>query len=636
MLKKVSIVHNNDNEIQTELQNLIEHIKSQHKVDVELLDYRKLADKPDESTLTLLYLDDNQIKTILKKYLHTNIKIGFIPNEDCPGALGSYGISKDIYVAIDVAMNEKNQSCVDVLTCNGEIVFTNVTIGDVHGLNYKNIDNQNIFTKIKNFYLNLKNLGFEEYSLTTAKGERVKTAATGLIILEHNSNAGKYSFINEDLSLHDGQLNAFIISPTSIFSYIYYLLIVTFYVKLNPSSLPKSLGFIKTSKLDITSTKPMNFSIDGSLVSSQKINLEVLKDSLTLSVGKYVIENDQVNIKSEDETEIIKTKYLPKGEVITLLLAESVPLFKKANIDDFKELFLVLKDNSKPSSIFIVLMILSTLLATTGLFQNSAPVIIGAMILAPLMSPIISLSMGVVRGDSYFIANSLKTLTFGIITALVFSAIYTYFMPLNILTDEMRSRLNPNILDLMVAVISGIAGAYANVKSELAKSLAGVAIAVALVPPLSVTGIGLGWGNLDMSYGAFLLFSTNLIGITLAASITFLLLGYSPISRAKKGIIYTSAILAIVTVPLVISFSKAITQNNISAKLNNYSFVENNKRITIQILHVDLSKKQTEIFLQTNSNDVLNRTDFNLLKHDIENVLKEKVTLNISANTIVK
>ncbi|QOY55474.1 TIGR00341 family protein [Candidatus Sulfurimonas marisnigri] len=636
MIRKVAIAYNNEIEVPPELQSIIEHIKTQYEVDIEIVDYRETVYEVSEFTLTLLYLDDIKIKTFLKNHLNTAIKIGFIPNDHCIRAMGSYGISKDVYIAIEEAMNENNISCVDVLTCNCEVVFTNVVIGDVHGLNYKNIENQSIFAKMKNFYLNLKNLGFKDYTLTTAKGQSVQTAATGVMIVEHNATSGKYNIINEELSLHDGKLNAFIISPTSIFSYIYYLLVVTFYAKLNPNTLPKTLGFIKTSKLDIGSSKPMDFMIDGILMSSKEIALEVFKDTLTLSIGTSVIQSLQDNTKLEEDKEIIKTKHLPKGEVGALLLKEAVPLFKKANEDDFKELFISLKDNSQHSSIFIVLMILSTLLATTGLFQNSAPVIIGAMILAPLMSPIISLSMGVVRGESFLITNSLKTLMFGIITALIFSSVYTYLIPLNVLTDEMRGRLNPNLLDLMVAIISGIAGAYANSKSEIAKSLAGVAIAVALVPPLSVAGIGLGWGDFDVTYGSFLLFSTNLVGITLSAAITFLVLGYSPIRRAKKGIIYTSAILVLVSIPLVISFSKAINQNNITRKLNNYAFMENSKTITIHVLHVDLSKNKPEIFLQTSSNDVLDKLDLNLLKQDIEDRLKQSVVLNISTNTIIQ
>lgn len=636
MIQKISIAYNSDNEVSQNLQSLIEYISIQYKISIDLFDYRKEIDELSKSALILLYLDDIKIKTFLKNNLNSSIKIGIIPNKECPRVLNSYGISKDVYVAIDEAMNQTNLSLVDVLTCNGEVVFTNMVIGDVYGLNHKNIESQSIFEKIRSFYINLKHLRFKDYTLTTAKGQSVQTAATGVMVLEYNSKFEKYSIINDDLSLHDGKLNAFIISPASILSYIYYLLVVTFYAKLNPNSLPKTIGFIKTSKLDIKSTKAIDFTVDGVFMSSKEVNLEVFKDSIIISLGKNIVQNAQNNTKPEEDKEVVKTQHLAKGEFRNLLLTESVPLFKKANEEDFKELFLSLKENAKPSSIFIVLMVLSTLLATTGLFQSSAPVIIGAMILAPLMSPIISLSMGVVRGESFLINDSLKTLGFGIITALIFSSLYTYFMPLNVLTDEMRGRLNPNVLDLMVAIISGIAGAYANAKSEVAKSLAGVAIAVALVPPLSVTGIGFGWGSFDIAYNSFLLFLTNLVGITLSASITFVVLGYSPIHRAKKGIVYTFTILSIVTIPLVVSFEKAITQNNITAKLNNKIFVENNKTITLLILDVDLSKQKPEIFLQTNSNDVLAKTDLNLLKNDIEKKLKQSVVLNISTNTIVQ
>ena len=635
MIRRVIIVHSENIKISQELESLAEHIKLQYKVDVSLVDYKKIFDTESEMTLVLLYIDDTKTKLFLKNHLNTKLQIGFIPTSENTRVLASYGISKDIYTALDEAMDPSHFSCVDVLLCNGEVVFTNVVIGDVHGLNYEHIETQTILTKIYNFYTNLKNLAFRDYTLTTYKGKSVQTAATGVMILEHNVKSGKYNIINEDISLHDGQLNAFVISPTSIFSYIYYLLSVAFYTKLSANSLPKTLGFIKTSKLDIRSKHPIDFVVDSILMSAKEVNLEILKNSLKISIGKGVVEHISNKLQVEDDKEIVKAQYLPKGEMKNLLLNESVPLFKKASAEDFKELFLLIKENAKPSSVFIVLIVLSTLLATTGLFQNSAPVIIGAMILAPLMSPIISLSMGVVRGESFLISTSVKTLAYGILTALVFSSIYTYFMPLSILTDEMRGRLNPNILDLMVAIISGIAGAYANSKSEVAKSLAGVAIAVALVPPLSVTGVGIGWGDFGMTYGAFLLFTTNLVGITLAAAITFLVLGYAPIHRAKKGIVYTSVILIAVTIPLAISFSKAIEQNNIMAELNDAIYVENDKPIRLKVLHVSLNKDVPEIFLQTNSNVVLDNNDLRLLKADIEKLLEQKILLNISTNTII-
>ena len=225
--------------------------------------------------------------------------------------------------------------------------------------------------------------------------------------------------------------------------------------------------------------------------------------------------------------------------------------------------FVALRENATLSSPFLVLKVLSVLLALTGLYANSAPVIIGAMILAPLMSPIVSLAMGLARTEVNLIRNSLQTLGAGIGAGLFCAIIVAWIMPLENMTTEMHARVAPTLLDLSVAIISGIAGAYAHAKEEIAKSLAGVAIAVALVPPLSVAGIGFGWGDWSMARGASLLFITNLVGIALAASATFLVLGFAPFKLAKKGIAITLVLMAVITVPLYIAFIDLVDQGRI-------------------------------------------------------------------------
>lgn len=297
----------------------------------------------------------------------------------------------------------------------------------------------------------------------------------------------------------------------------------------------KNIGFISANTLHVTSNNPFDFFIDDVCVSAQEITLEIKKCQYKINYGKAlqsVLEEKAL----KNEEEIISLKSLPKGEMQSLLIAGKVPLFKKANDEDIKETLLGIKENAKADSIFVTLIILSTLLATVGIFQDSIPSVIGAMILAPLMAPIISLSMGAARSDRRVIKSSMITIAIGVANVLFFSAILTFFMPLDIVTSQISSRINPNILDLFIAIFSGIAGAYASAKEEVAKSLAGVAIAVALVPPLCVTGIGLGWGDLDIIYGSFLLFMTNLFGMVLAASLTFIILGFAPIHRAKKSL----------------------------------------------------------------------------------------------------
>jgi uncharacterized hydrophobic protein (TIGR00271 family) len=332
-----------------------------------------------------------------------------------------------------------------------------------------------------------------------------------------------------------------------------------------------------------------------------------------------------------EEKDVIKLNSLPKAEVSSILIGGKLPLFKKASDDDFKDLLVSLKESANFSYTYLTLMILSTLLATTGLFANSSPVIIGAMILAPLMAPIISLSMGVARADAFLLLQSAKTLIFGIFMALLFSAIFTFFIPLEQITPEMQGRLNPNLLDLMVAIFSGIAGAYATSKEEVAKSLAGVAIAVALVPPLSVTGIGFGLGNIEVIYGSFLLFITNLVGITLSAALTFMVLGFAPVKRAKKGIFYTSILMGLITIPLFLSFMKVVEKNDNFNKLNSIkSLVLKNEKIELNIKTLENKKNAIFINIEVISRKNLSLDKYNLIKQALEKQVDKKIVLKVT------
>ncbi|MBN2782166.1 MAG: DUF389 domain-containing protein [Campylobacterales bacterium] len=241
-----------------------------------------------------------------------------------------------------------------------------------------------------------------------------------------------------------------------------------------------------------------------------------------------------------------------------------------------------------------------------------------------------------VRDEKMLIKQSVKTLSIGIFMALLFSCVYTLSIPIEEVTDEMRGRLNPNLLDLMVAFISGIAGAYAYAKEEVAKSLAGVAIAVALVPPLSVTGIGIGYGDLGMIYGSFLLFITNLIGITLSAAITFIILGYSPIAKAKKGLVYTTVLMSVITIPLIYSFGNLIQKNDYYHEIITIkSVVINEKKVDIKVIDIKNSKPVIDVEIQTTSSEPLVVDEYKEIKKLIEKKLNKKIALKVIPKIIV-
>jgi uncharacterized membrane protein len=191
------------------------------------------------------------------------------------------------------------------------------------------------------------------------------------------------------------------------------------------------------------------------------------------------------------------------------------------------------------------------------------------------------------------------------------------FTPIEKLTTEMAGRLSPTILDLFVAIASGAAAAYAKSNEKIIGSLAGVAIAVALVPPLAVAGIGLGWEDWHMFMMAFLLFITNLVGIVLSAAFTFVILGFSPLKIAKKGIIIWMAIAALVAVPLYSSFVKMEEDIRIQKMLSNISFnlgIHNVKLTHITLLH---HPKIDEIRCEVIATGILSKEEKKLLKEAI-------------------
>jgi uncharacterized hydrophobic protein (TIGR00271 family) len=170
-------------------------------------------------------------------------------------------------------------------------------------------------------------------------------------------------------------------------------------------------------------------------------------------------------------------------------------------------------------------------IATLGLVLNSPAVIIGAMLISPLMGPIMAMGLALASGNLYLGIKAALNLTCSVVAAVAFSGLMVWLLPFNSVTSEILARTNPNLLDLGVALLSGLAGSVAVARSgagdgDDATALPGVAIAVALMPPLCTIGFGLGSGrNLTIMAGAGLLFLTNLVAIVASAFMVFLLIG---------------------------------------------------------------------------------------------------------------
>jgi uncharacterized hydrophobic protein (TIGR00271 family) len=206
---------------------------------------------------------------------------------------------------------------------------------------------------------------------------------------------------------------------------------------------------------------------------------------------------------------------------------------------------------------FMMMMCLSTAIASLGLIQNSTAVVIGAMVVAPLMTPLIGAGLALVQGNTIFFRDSIKAMGFGIGAALLISLFLGFLVPMEQLTPELLARGAPTIIDLGVAFLSGAAAAYAVARPSLLGALAGVAIAAALVPPLATVGISLAEGVWEISEGAAILFATNLVAIILGAAFIYRRLGIQG-SRLRKGlplwgrrtVLFLSLLAVILTAPL--------------------------------------------------------------------------------------
>ena len=237
---------------------------------------------------------------------------------------------------------------------------------------------------------------------------------------------------------------------------------------------------------------------------------------------------------------------------------------------------------SIPSFGFFFLLTCAAILASLGLLANSTPVIIGAMIVAPLMNPIMSMSFGMITGNWKLYKRAWITLILGTACTIFVSYLIATALPFNVVGSEILGRTSPNLIDLGIAIAAGAAGSFALTRHSIATSIAGVAIAVALVPPLCVVGIGLGVGenltgqidkfvisNLSVSSGAFLLFLANAAGIIFTACVVFISQSYGNLQKSFDKLVIWALIMALLCGPLTNSLQEFIISNRVGLEMRN-------------------------------------------------------------------
>lgn len=233
-------------------------------------------------------------------------------------------------------------------------------------------------------------------------------------------------------------------------------------------------------------------------------------------------------------------------------------------------------DTRAKRSAFWLFLVLSAVIATAGVLADSTATVIGAMIIAPLSTPIMGIALALAKGSRGGVWSSLLTVLLGAAVVIGVGVALALLMPRSwdlLANAQVSGRTSPGALDLLAAAATGFAGAIALARRDVAAVLPGVAIAISLVPPLAVVGVCLGHGAPGLALGALLLFASNLLALVLAGTLVFAATGYAVEAatargaRRRRAYVPVVALLALVALPLIGNSAAAYYVSVMSARV---------------------------------------------------------------------
>jgi uncharacterized hydrophobic protein (TIGR00271 family) len=287
----------------------------------------------------------------------------------------------------------------------------------------------------------------------------------------------------------------------------------------------------------------------------------------------------------------------------------------------------------------LMILVFAIIIASVGLNVNSAAVIIGAMLISPLMGPIVGVGAGLGVMDLELVRKALKNLAFAVAASVVTSTLYFVISPLGDAHSEILARTSPTIWDVLIATAGGFAGIIATASKDRGNVVPGVAIATALMPPLCTAGFGLAHGNMAYFAGAFYLFLINSVFISLAALATVRWLNYPAKEQAEERTTkrirsITTTVVLLTVVPSIYLAYRLVQQNTFKQRAMRFIAAEcvipenylaaqtvdpTERSITLTYMGAGLSKEQ-EADLQRR-----------LLVHDLKDVqLQVRTGLSLS------
>lgn len=282
------------------------------------------------------------------------------------------------------------------------------------------------------------------------------------------------------------------------------------------------------------------------------------------------------------------------------------------------------------SGSYLSSIILASLIALLGLLINSVAVVIGAMLISPLMGPIFSLGLAFSIGDLRLTRRAVRNIFFSVVLTVVLAALFTLISPLKGTTHEILSRTRPNIYDMLIAVFAGTAGALAMcTRKNYLFTTTGVAVATAVIPPLSVVGYGVGTWQLGMAGGGFLLFFTNLVAIVISSNFVFYILRFrgsmaeDPTYTARRRFQILGTLLVIISIPLMITLLTDLRKVKLTGKVERILKTNLDRQQHSRLTRVSIGKEDENLIVTATVNTV-KYVDSVILK-EIENELTAQI-----------
>ncbi|MEM6997371.1 MAG: DUF389 domain-containing protein [Patescibacteria group bacterium] len=321
-------------------------------------------------------------------------------------------------------------------------------------------------------------------------------------------------------------------------------------------------------------------------------------------------------------------------------------LFSKRSMISEELLETKIRSFSRPTTSYFMLLVASIIIATLGLLMNASAIVIGSMIISPLTWPMFGLADGASLGNRKRIWANLILLAVSIVIGVLLAYALTILSPLKVINAEIIARSQPTLLDAVVALTAGGIGTLALVRKNISDSVAGVAVALSLTPPLCVLGISLALGESSIVSGSFLLLLTNALSITLIAGVFFILIHYSwrrKLRMAPKAFVIMALSLLLTAVPLYQLLNKYSLETSsysvVQSQLDSFVRAKNEsgsvRNIQTSLEEIDgknTLEVEADLFLPIT--ETITIQDQDRLAKNLESDINRPVSLKLNVQTI--